>query len=75
MPAEFTVMFPASKQTEEGVLEGSTRKTLIHQHTYVVGLYLGSNLQKRHKADSKVAKVEIACHMMHIRSETLTEKS
>lgn len=41
VPAEFTVTFPASKQTEEGVLEGSTRKTFIHQHTYVVGLYLG----------------------------------
>lgn len=44
MLAGFTVNSAESKQT--------TRKTLIHQHMYVVGLYLGPKLLDLQQTDS-----------------------
>lgn len=44
MLAGFTVNSAESKQT--------TRKTLIHQHTCVVGLHLGPKLQDPQQTDS-----------------------
>lgn len=51
--------------------EGSAGKTLILQHTYVVGLHLGSNLQNLLQTDNELAEVETACHIMVFRSERL----
>lgn len=57
--AGFTVKSAESKRTWEGVWEQTTRKTFIHQHTNVAGLYQGPKTFR----NSSVVTFEIGCQV------------